>query len=117
PDNRKFIAISRQRVRQPAARRCLVDPHRMCRRDRQGRAEALMAIQIEWPDEGGEQQSSLCCGGIDRMKVAAGSHRDHEVLWVNSAFNRIDELDLGVAEPELPKVTAVGIAIEQQVET
>src|SRR4029453_12502219 len=40
PDNRKFIAISRQRARQPAACRCLVDPHRTCCRDRQGRTEA-----------------------------------------------------------------------------
>ena len=69
-------------------------------------------MQVEGPDEGGQQQSALGRVGVHGMKIAARTVRDHDLFGMNWTIDGVNELKLGFAETELPGVTAKRVVVE-----
>jgi hypothetical protein len=87
----------------------------MHRRDGQCRPEALMPMQVERPDEGGQQQLALNRTGLHGMKIATSPFHDHKSFRPNRTFNRVHELELRIQGAEVPRFAAKGVVVQQQV--
>ncbi|HEY9469985.1 MAG TPA: hypothetical protein VIQ76_10270 [Propionibacteriaceae bacterium] len=76
-----------------------------------------MAMQIEGPDKGSQQQPAVGSAGVHGVKIATAAVSDHESFRLNGTLDRIDELELRIDRAEMPGCAAKRVVVEQQVET
>jgi hypothetical protein len=76
-----------------------------------------MAMQVEGPDEGGRQQPAAGRCGVDGMKIAARSIRDHESSGSTGPSIGSTNWTFESTEPKYHDFAAKSVEVEQQVET